>query len=75
MSKENDIKRMIADCEKEIEVLEKKRNRSEAALLEAIINHEKPNETDTEYFKKFSRLIELERANIRKLNEELAALA
>ena len=74
MSRKSEIKREIKAGEAEIENLEKKRMRSQSALLEAIIREEKPNKADVEYFKTFSELIEVERENLRKLQEELAKL-
>lgn len=74
MSKKSALKRKISDSEKEIENLEKKRVRSQSALLEAILCNTKPNDADVEYFKVFSSLIEVERANLRKLKEELETL-
>lgn len=74
MSKKSDLKKAIAESEQEIENLEKKRMRSQSALLEAFLNHTTPSDTDAEYFKIFTALIELERSNLRKLNEELDKL-
>lgn len=74
MSKKSEIKKAIAESEKEIEELEKKRTRSQSALLEALVNNKKPQESDVEYFKVFTQLIEVERDNLRKLNEELKNL-
>lgn len=74
MSKKSELKKAIADSEEEIESLEKKRMRSQSALLEAFLNHGTPNDKDAEYFRVFSSLIELERENLRKLREELAEL-
>ena len=74
MSRKSDLKKAIAESEQEIESLEKKRIRSQSALLEAFLNHTEPNEKDAEYFKVFSSLIELERDNLRKLNAELESV-
>ena len=74
MSKKSDLKREIGESEKEIENLEKKRMRSQSALLEAYLNNATPNPSDVEYFKIFSTLIELERKNLRQLTEELEKL-
>jgi len=74
MSRKSDLKKAIGESEQEIENLEKKRVRSQSALLEAFLNHTTPNDADAEYFKVFTSLIDLERANLRKLNEELAKL-
>ena len=74
MSKKSDLKRAIQDSEREIEELEKKRSRSQAALFAAMLQNQKPNATDSEYFKSYSQLIELERENMRKCKEELEEL-
>lgn len=74
MSKKNDLKKQIEDSRNEIEELEKKRNRSQSALLQAFLEHRNPNETETEYFKVYSQLIELERDHLRKLLVELAKI-
>lgn len=71
MSKKGELKRKIAESEEEIVLLEQKRGRSQSALLEAIITNRQPDPTDVEYFKTFSQLIDLERANWRKLKSEL----
>lgn len=72
MSKKADIKKQIENSRNEIEELEKKRNRSQSALLQAFLEHRNPNETETEYFKVYSQLIELERDHLRKLLVELS---
>ncbi|MDE7394731.1 MAG: hypothetical protein K2M95_01260 [Clostridiales bacterium] len=74
MSKKNDLKKAIADSQEEIERLERKRNRSQSALLQALLEHKNPDETDAEYFRVYSQLIELERTNLRKLKAELKQL-
>ena len=74
MSKKSELKKKIAESGAEIELLEKKRGRSQSDLLEAMINGQTPNPTDVEYFRVFSSLIELERQNLNKLKAELEAL-
>ena len=74
MSKKGDLKRAIANSEREIEALEQKRARSQSALLAAVINNTKPDATDSEYFRVFTALIDAERENLRKLTEELKDL-
>ena len=74
MSKKSEIKKAIAESEKEITELEQKRTRSQSALLEALLNNKKPQESDVEYFRVFSQLIEVERQNLRSLKEELKNL-
>ena len=74
MSKKKDLEKAIQESENEIEQLEKKRIRSQSALLEAFLNHTPRADADVEYFRIFSSLIELERENLRKLTEELNKL-
>lgn len=74
MNKRATLKKQIQKSEEEIEALEKKRVRSQSALLEAFINHTTPAEADVEYFRVFTSLIKLERENLRKLNAELEKL-
>lgn len=74
MSRKKDLEKAIAESEAEIETLEKKRIRSQSALLEAFLNHTKPSDADSEYFRVFSSLIELERENMRRLVKELEEL-
>ena len=45
MSRKSDILKKIKESEQEIENLEKRRGRSQSALLEAVVIGEKPNET------------------------------
>ena len=74
MSRKRDLKRAIQESEEEIESLEQKRVRSQAALMKSVLNESKPNEMDVEYFKTFSSLIDVERANLRRLKAELEKL-
>lgn len=71
MSKKSELKKAIAESEKEIETLEKKRLRSQTALLESFLDHTQPSDRDAEYFRVYSSLIKLERENLHKLKEEL----
>ena len=73
MSKKSVLKKAIADTEHEIDELEKKRNRSQSAILEAYLNGTRPNKADAEYFRTYSQLIAVERENLRKLKEELSS--
>ena len=74
MSKQGEILKKIGECEEEIDSLEKQRMRSQSMLLQALVDGESPNPVDVEYFKTYTQLIEVERANIKKLNKELAKL-
>ena len=74
MSRKSELKKQIAAGEKEIEELEKKRMRSQSALMEAHVNDVAPSSADVEYFKIYTNLIKLESENQHKLNEELKKL-
>ena len=74
MSKKSEIKKQIADTEKEIEALEKKRARSQSVLLTAVVNKTEPNPQDVEYFRVFTALIDERRNTLRELLEELENL-
>lgn len=68
------IKREIKKCNKLIIILEKKRYRSQAALVAAILNSEDPNEDDVEYFNQYSELINSKREEIHEYQKKLDKL-
>ena len=68
------MKRAIADTEKEIEAIEKKRARSQSVLLSAVVTKSEPNPTDVEYFRVFTALIDERRQTLRQLMDELENL-
>lgn len=74
MSRRSELEKAIRESEAEIDSLEQKRIRSMSAFIEALVNHDTPSPEDVEYFKTFSGLIELERENLRRLQEELDKL-
>ena len=75
MSKKGKLRRAIEDSEREIEALEQKRERSQIAVMRAIIAGTKAAVEDQQYFEVFSRLIDQERENLRKLYAELNELS
>ena len=68
------LRRNIKRLQREIELLEHKRERSQAALIEAILTQTSPSDTDADYFNRFTQQIESNRARIQKLQEELDTL-
>lgn len=74
MSKKSKLKKAIDDSEREIEALEQKRERSQIAVMRALIDGTKPSPEDEQYFMTFSVLIDNERENLRKLYAELNEL-
>lgn len=71
MSKRREIKKQIKASEAEIDALEKKRLRSQSAILESMLNKTEPTEQDAECFRTYSELIEVERENLRNLKGQL----
>lgn len=74
MSKKSKLKKAIDDSEREIEALEQKRERSQIAVMRAMLTGTKPSPEDEQYFLTFSALIDQERENLRKLYAELNEL-
>lgn len=73
MGKKSAIKRQIEDTEREIEALEAKLMRSQIGVLGAILNGQSPSDEDKEYFRVYSKLIEVERENLKELYRQLNA--
>ena len=71
MFKKAKIKKQIKRAKKNIEMLEKKRTRSQAALVTAILSQKTPDDADVEYFNRFTELIEAERNKMHALIKEL----
>ena len=74
MSKASKLKQAIEDSEREIEALEQKRERSQIAVMRALMAGEKPSPEDAQYFDTFSALIDRERENLRQLYVQLGEL-
>ncbi|MCR5693820.1 MAG: hypothetical protein K6G89_02475 [Clostridia bacterium] len=68
------LNKEIKKCKQHIEEIEKRRARSQAALIEAILKNAQPNDDDVDYFNQFTSLIEKERDNLHKLQRELEKL-
>ena len=71
MLKKSKLKKEINGCRKKIQMLEQKRTRSQAALVYALLNHTTPNDSDIEYFNKFTVEMENERVHMHELMAEL----
>lgn len=61
------VKKKIKMYRQQIELLEKKRARSQAALVEAILTHTSPGDEDVDYFNNYTAKIN----EIRSLMHEL----
>lgn len=68
------LKKAIKDSKKQIEYLEQKRSRSQAALVSAILSNTQPDDKDVDYFNQFTEKIETERNNLHRLMAELEKL-
>ena len=74
MSRKRQLKKEIDDLENEIEALEQKRERSQIAVMRAMIAGTKASPEDEQYFEMFSALIDKDREQLRKLYAELESL-
>ncbi|MBO7519209.1 MAG: hypothetical protein J6T73_00380 [Clostridia bacterium] len=74
MFRKSKLKKGIKRAKKNIVYLERKRTRSQAALVEAILTQQTPDDSDVEYFNRFTELIEAERNKMHNLMKELENL-
>lgn len=74
MSKKSELKKKIAESESEIEALEAKLMRSQISVMGAILENREPSEIDKEYFRIYSKLIDVERENLKTLLQQLESL-
>lgn len=65
------LKKELKKNQQIIETLEKKRYRSQAQLVEAILKNESPNDDDVEYFNNFTAQIDEVRERIRSIQKQL----
>lgn len=74
MSKKSNIAKELHLLEEEIKILEIKRSRSQAALIEALISRTEPNETDMDFFRTFTAEIDVKRERMQDLVKQLENL-
>ena len=60
----------INKYKKQIAAIEKKRIRSQAALIEAILQHKTPSDTDVDYFNQYTAQIDYFREKIHELQKD-----
>lgn len=65
------IKGKIRRCKKMIKEIEQKRIRSQAALIDAIINNTVPDDKDVDYFNGFTEQMNVLRIRLKNLTEQL----
>lgn len=54
MFEKRKLEKEIKKCRKTIEMIERKRSRSQSALVQAILLQEEPNDDDVEWFNKYT---------------------
>ena len=74
MSNKNKILKEIHVLEEEIKLLELKRSRSLASLMESVRRRTTPNETDVQFFRTFTAEIDVKREQLQKLSRQLEEL-
>lgn len=71
MFEKRKLKKEIKKCQKTIEEIEKRRARSQAALVQAILLQEKTNDADVEWFNKYTGEIIACRRKMKELMDKL----
>lgn len=71
MFQRNKLVKELHMLEEEIKILEIKRSRSQAALIEALISKQEPTEADMQFFRTYSAEIEVKREQLQKLTSQL----
>lgn len=74
MSLKKDLAKEISQLEKEMSVLENKRTRSMAALIESLISRREPDEMEMQFFRQYSAEIEVKRQKLIDLTVRLKHL-
>ena len=74
MSQRSKLAKEINTLEEEIKVLEFKRSRSMAVLMEAMLSGTTPNDTDVQFFRTFNAEIEIKRSHLQLLNKQFESL-
>lgn len=74
MSQKSKIAKELYTLEEEIKALELKRSRSMAVIMEAMLGHTTPDETDVQFFRTFCAEIEIKREQLKKLTKQLENL-
>lgn len=74
VSLKRDLAKEIRALEDEIEQLEIRRTRSEAAIIDALIDKKEPHEDDLKYFRTFTADIEAKRERLISITKQLEKL-
>lgn len=71
MFEKEKYKKEIKKCSVTIEEIERKRSRSQSALVQAILLQEEPNEADVEWFNKYTGEITACRNHMNEIQKKL----
>ncbi len=74
MFEKSRLKKKIKMCKREIQDLEQRRTRSQAALVEAILTNTTPDDQDVEYFNNFTHQINTIRNRMQEYQSKLDKL-
>lgn len=74
MGEKSRLKKEIRLCMNTIKEIERKRSRSQSALVQAILLQEQPDETDVEWFNKYTGEITACRNHMIELQKKLKSL-
>ena len=74
MSEKSKLKKEIKICRQTIEEIERKRSRSQSALVQAVLLQETPDERDVEWFNKYTGEITACRNHMIDLQKKLDSL-
>ncbi|MBR4554530.1 MAG: hypothetical protein IKP95_04780 [Ruminococcus sp.] len=74
MSEKSKLKKEIKICRQTIEEIERKRSRSQSALVQAVLLQESPDEMDVEWFNKYTGEITACRNHMIELQKKLNSL-
>ena len=74
MSEKRKLKKEIKICRQTIEEIERKRSRSQSALVQAVLLQEEPDEMDVEWFNKYTGEITACRNHMMEMKKELESL-
>ena len=73
-SEKRKLKKKIKVCMQTIEEIERKRSRSQSALVQAVLLQETPEESDVEWFNKYTGEITACRNHMIELQKKLRSL-
>ena len=74
MSEKSKLRKEIKICRQTIEEIERKRSRSQSALVQAVLLQETPDEMDVEWFNKYTGEITACRNHMIELQKNLNSL-